>query len=99
MCEFAPGSPWNTMVLLRFGCLLMGCCYVKPFSLSLARQHRARLLQLLRTVDAERHRVDQRDVYAHAGLERAQLLELLPPLQRRGREPHEPLERLAPVGI
>src|SRR5690349_2976499 len=109
MCEFAPGSPWNTMVLRFFACLVMACCYQRLRWTSPSRrrwgscaapcEHGARLLQLLGRVDAERHRRDQRDVDAHAGLERAQLLELLAPLQRRGREPHEPLERVAAVGV
>ena len=40
-----------------------------------------------------------RDVDAHAGLERAQLLELLAPLQRRRRQRDEALERRAAIGI
>src|SRR5580698_1169792 len=38
--------------------------------------HRACPVQLFGRIDAERHRVDERDVDAHAGFERAQLLEL-----------------------
>ena len=50
-------------------------------------------------VDAERHVVDEHDVDAHAGLERPQLLEPLPHLERRGRQRHIALERRAPIGI
>ena len=50
-------------------------------------------------VDAERRRVDERDVDAHARLQRAQLLEPLALLQRRGRQGDEARERGAPIGV
>ena len=56
-------------------------------------------LQVFRRVDAERHGVDERHVDAHAGLERAQLLEPLALLQRRGRQRDEALERRAAIGV
>ena len=40
-----------------------------------------------------------RDVDPHAGLQRAQLLQPLPPLQRRGRQRDEALQRRAAIGI
>ena len=60
---------------------------------------RARACQVLRRVDAERHAVDERDVDAHAGFERAQLLEPLALLERRGRQADEARERRAAIGI
>ena len=47
----------------------------------------------------KRHRVDDGDVDAHAGLQRAQLLELLALLQRRGRQRDEALQRRAAIGV
>ena len=43
--------------------------------------------------------VDDRDVDAHAGFERAQLLELFALLERRGRQGDEARERRAAIGI
>ena len=62
-------------------------------------QDRARPLQVLGRVDAERHAVDDRHVDAHAGFQRAQLLEPLALFERRGRQADEPLERGAAIGI
>ena len=59
----------------------------------------ARPLQVLRRVDAERHAVDDGDVDAHAGFERAQLLELLALFERRGRQADEARERRAAIGV
>ena len=55
--------------------------------------------QILGRVDAERRDVDERDVDAHARLERAQLLEPLAHLQRRGRQRDEARERRAAIGV
>src|SRR6185312_8877351 len=66
---------------------------------SSTRQHGPRFLQVLRRVDAARHRVDDGDVDAHAGVERAQLLQPLALLVRRRRQLDEALERGAPVRI
>src|SRR5262249_40377838 len=60
---------------------------------------RAHLLQVLRRVDARRHGVDNRDIDAHAGFERAQLFEPLALLQLRSRERDEPRKRIAPEGV
>src|SRR5262249_2339814 len=60
---------------------------------------RARPLEILGGVDAERHAVDDRDVDAHAGFERPQLLELLTPFERRRRQSDKSGERRAPIGI
>src|SRR6202162_6107990 len=89
MCELAPGSPWNTIV---FGVLIgfpsAGC--------SMRSAHRGpRQFQILRRVDLGRGAVDDRHVDAHAGLQRAQLLELLAALERRGRQRDEAAERAA----
>ena len=59
----------------------------------------ARALQIGRRIDAERHAVDDGDVDAHAGFERAQLLELLALLERRGRQRDEARERGAAIGV
>ena len=58
-----------------------------------------RAFEVLRRIDAERHAVDDGDVDAHAGLQRAQLLEPLALLERRGRQLDEALEGGAAVGI
>jgi hypothetical protein len=63
------------------------------------RGERARAFEVLGRVDAERHGLDDRDVDAHAVLERAQLLELLALLERRGGRAHEALERAAAIGV
>ena len=65
----------------------------------LRRQHFAGALQILGRVDAERRDVDQRDVDPHARLERAQLLQLLALLERRGRQRDEARERRAAIGV
>src|SRR5204863_508580 len=59
----------------------------------------ARLLQMLYRIDPEDRILGERDVDAHSGLERAQLLKALLSLERRWRELHEALERAAPVGV
>ena len=63
------------------------------------REHCARALQILGRVDAERRRVDERDVDAHARLQRAQLLEPLAPFQRRRRQGDETRQRIAAIGV
>ena len=50
-------------------------------------------------IDAERRRADDGDVDAHAGFERAQLLELLELFERRRRQRDETLERPPPIGV
>ena len=52
-----------------------------------------------RGVDAAGDAVDEGDVDPHAGLQRAQLLELLLLLQRRRGQRHEPFQRGAAVGV
>ena len=52
-----------------------------------------------RGVDPARDGVDDGDVDPHPGLQRAQLLQLLLLLQRRGRQRHEPLQRGAAIGV
>src|SRR5262245_11278619 len=59
----------------------------------------ARALELLGRIDAQRHTVDDGYVDAHAGFQRAQLLEFFPLLERRGGKADEAGERLAPVGV
>src|SRR5438067_1206086 len=53
--------------------------------------------EVFRRVHSERHALDHRDIDAHAGLERAKLLELLPPFEDRRRQCDEALERAAAV--
>src|SRR5260370_20548928 len=89
MCELAPGSPWNT---IRLGVLI-----VFPsagFSMRSAH-HGPQQFQILCRVDLGRGAIDDCDVDAHAGLERAQLLELLAALERRWRQRDETAERIA----
>ena len=56
-------------------------------------QQRAGTLEVCCGVDAERHGIDDRDVDAHVRFERAQLLEPLLPLERRGRQLDEAFDR------
>src|SRR4051812_47884480 len=79
--EFAPGSPWNAI----FSLLMT----VFPS----AAEQGAGLFQVFGGVDAENDVRRQRDVDTHAGLERAQLLEPLAALQRRGRQRDETGQR------
>src|ERR1019366_5024155 len=65
----------------------------------LMREHRTRLGQFLRRVDAERHAFDQGDVDTHPGVERAQLLEPLALLVGGWRQFDETLQRRAPIGV
>ena len=66
MSELASGSPWNA-IFLR---LLM---IVSRFFASSSRAEQGPCaFQVLRRVDTEQHGVDDRDVDAHPGLERAQ---------------------------
>ena len=71
----------------------------RTFRLESTGEQFARLFQLLRRIDAEGHVFHHRHVDAHAGIERAQLLELLAPLVGRRRQLDETLERRAPVGV
>ena len=66
---------------------------------STAREQCARLFEVLGRVDAEDQVVGERHVDPHAGFERAELLEPLARLERRGRQRDEALERAAPVGV
>src|SRR3984957_12799022 len=66
---------------------------------STRRKHLPGALQILWRVDAERRRIDERDVDSHSRLQRAQLFELFAPLQRRRRQPDETGERLAAIGV
>src|SRR4029079_10390243 len=65
----------------------------------LFRQNFPRLLELLRRVDAERDTRDNRDVDAHTGIHRAELLELLASFIGGGRQADEFLERRAAIGV
>ena len=62
-------------------------------------EQRPRARQIGRSIDAERNRVNERHPDAHAGLERAQLLEPLPALERARRQGCEALQRRPPIGI
>src|SRR5215467_1663270 len=64
-----------------------------------AREELAGALEIFRRIDAERHAVDDLDIDAHTGFERAQLLELLAQLQRRGRQRYKPLQRVPAISI
>ena len=56
-------------------------------------------LEIVGSIDAERNRVNERHVDAHAVLERAQLLEALALLERGRPQPDEALERRAAKSI
>ena len=58
-----------------------------------------RPLEVGRSIDTERDSVNETDMDAHAGFERAQLLELLAELERRWRQRHEALQRLPAIGV
>src|SRR6266853_5014695 len=104
MWEFAPGSPWKTIFGRVAGAIMRlptRCKRVKStFAVrSTFRKHGAGGFEVVRGVDAERHRSHDGDVDPHAGLERAELLELLAPLQHRWRQPDEPFERRPAIGV
>ena len=62
-------------------------------------QHGAGCLKVLRRIDAERHGIDDRYVDAHAGLQRAKLLQLLALFERRGRQLDEAFQRRPAIGV
>src|SRR5437764_9390117 len=91
MSEFAPGSPWKAIFSLLM---------ISPVRASTARRkQRARLLQVLGRIDAEDHIGGERDIDAHAGFERAQLLEPFALLQYRWRQLDEARQCFAPVCV
>src|SRR5580704_4415971 len=77
----------------------MACRERRGMGLMAGRQDLARAGEIGRSIDTERKRVNERHVDPHSGLERAQLLEALPPLERTLRQRDVALERLAPVGV
>src|SRR6266567_6925227 len=89
MCELAPGSPWNTIFFAR----LLG--FPSTGSSPRSAHRRPQQFQVLGRVDLGGRAIDDRHVDAHAGFERAQLLELLAALERRGRQRDEAGERVA----
>src|SRR6478672_1714121 len=91
MWELAPGSPWNAI----FSFLVMSPC----ISRSGFGQYGPGGFQIGRRIDAARHGVDDGDVDPHSGLQRPELLQFLLALQRRRLQPHELLQRRAPIGI
>src|SRR5437868_585508 len=62
-------------------------------------QHGAGCLKVLRRIDAERHGFDDRHIDAHAGLHRAELLQLLALFERRGRQLDEAFQCRTAIGI
>src|SRR5207248_11789752 len=90
MCEFAPASPWNTIL---FDCDMV---VLGPGAPCGTAQFCSQPFQILGRVDLLRRAVDDHDVDAHAGLERAQLLEFFSPFELRGRQADEPGERRTP---
>src|SRR3546814_12557818 len=54
-------------------------------------------LQIAGSIVAERNRVNERHVDAHPVRHRAELLQLLPPLQRRRRQGDEPRQSLVAI--
>lgn len=64
-----------------------------------AGEHSAGLFEVGRSIDTQRNRVNDLGVDAHAGFERAQLLERFAFFQRRWGKRHEALERRAAIGV
>src|SRR6476660_4575189 len=62
-------------------------------------QHGAGCLKVLRRIDAERYGFDDRHVDAHAGLHRAELLQLFALLERRWRQLDETFQRRTAIGV
>src|SRR5262245_49569562 len=91
MWELAPGSPWKAI----FSFLVMLPC----ISRSGFGQYAPRGFEVRGGVDAARHRIDDGDIDPHPSLQRTELLELLLLFQRRGRQPHEALQRSAAIGV
>ncbi len=83
--NWRPSSPWNDNLLFghaRFRYALAR----RPSQRPDCRATCGARFEILGRVDAERHDFDDRHVDPHAGLERAQLLELLARFERRGRQ-------------
>src|ERR1700682_103859 len=93
--ELAPGSRWNAI----FKILVMLFFLAPSISSSAICQYPAGGFEIGRRIDAAGHRVDDGDVDPHAGLQRPELLEFFLQLQRRGRQPHEALQRRAAIGV
>src|SRR5580692_3264706 len=99
-CELAPGSPWNAIRLAVLMMVPWGSGTHTGARKSTSRcEPIACLREIGRRVDAEWYRVDDGDVDAHAGLERAQLLEPFTLLERGGGQAHEEGERGAPISV
>src|SRR6266478_7763561 len=95
MWEFAPGSPWNAIFMVLVVVLIMAPC----ISRSGFCQYLTRGFEISRRIDAARHRVHDRDVDPHARLDRPELFELFPQLQRGRGQRHKALQRRAAIGI
>src|SRR4029079_9621532 len=67
--------------------------------LAAGRKELTRALEIARSIDTERHSVNEADIDAHAGFERTQLLQFLPELERRRRQRHEALQCLPAIGV
>src|SRR5712671_395298 len=89
--EFAPGSPWNAIFMF----VVMAPC----ISRSGFCQYLASGFKISGRIDAARHRVHDRDVDPHTRLDRPELLELFPQLQRGRGQRHKALQRRAAIGI
>src|ERR1700744_6499617 len=78
MWELAPGSPWNAIFSLLILGLLVSPCLAAPCkSRSGFGKYPPRGFEVVGHVDAAGHGIDDGDVDAHAGLQRAELLQLL----------------------
>src|SRR5580693_9700193 len=99
-CELAPGSPWNAIRLAVLMMVPWGSGTHTGARKSTSRSQPIPCQsEVGRRVDAERYRVDDGDVDAHAGLERAQLLEPFTLLERGRGQADEAGERGAPIGV
>src|SRR5882757_6391362 len=93
--EFAPGSPWNAILMVLVVVLVMAPC----ISRSGFCQHPAGGFEIGRRIDAERYRIHDGGVDPHAGFQRSQLFELLALFQNRWRQLDVAFQRLPPIGV
>jgi hypothetical protein len=80
--------------------VLLACKFrTQTFALESTAKQPARFFQILGRVDAKRHTSNDHDIDAHAGVDRAQLLQILTPFIGRRREFDEAFQGCATVRV
>src|SRR5581483_6667762 len=105
-CELAPGSPWKAILFtfdliigVRLVELVMPANTGHDWKSGWPGKNFTRPFEVGGSIDTEGDGVNETDMNAHAGFERAELLEFLPLFERRWRQRDEALQRLPAVGI